>query len=238
MVLKNTVFSYHNVQFTSREKKSHWITPPPPGGQNTSDRSPLVNGPLDGVQRFRQIHGHGSGRTVLRFFGYGRHGFAVPQCGPVLLDGRRVEPLSDGQHRCSSAAAPVRRRFAAAWLLLLRRVERGGRQQPTAADHHHRSSDTMRILRLLALVMLLLLLVLLVRPTAGHPETAKVHQPTGVRPMVLRLGTRQVAAAICTKIESSVTGWRIVVVTVKRLDELLGRDTVFKRYAISTITAS
>jgi len=83
-------------------------------------------------------------------------------------------------------------------VLLQRVAERRRRQQAAAAGRHgpgHRGARTAAgtVVARVLLLLLLLLWVLLV--PVGHAKTAKVHQPAGVRAVVLRLGTRQVVVA-------------------------------------------
>jgi len=94
-------------------------------------------------------------------------------------------------------------------VLALRR-ETGRAQQAAAARRYgpgHRARCAAaavvgRLLPLLLLWLLLLLLLLwlwllprLLLVTVGHAKTAKVHQPAGLRAVVLRLGARQVVVA-------------------------------------------
>jgi len=84
--------------------------------------------------------------------------------------------------------------------VLLQRVAESRRRQQAAAAGCYgsgyrgaRTASGTVVARVLLLLWLLLLRVLLV--PVGHAKTAKVHQPAGVRAVVLRLGTRQVVVA-------------------------------------------
>jgi len=72
-------------------------------------------------------------------------------------------------------------------------------QQAVAAHRygpgHRARSAAAAVGRLLWLCLWLRLLPRLLLMTVGHAKTAKVHQPAGLRAVVLRLGARQVVVA-------------------------------------------
>jgi len=174
-----------------------------------------------------EVHGHRPGRALACrwFLGDGRHRLAVPERRTGRGGGGRgagrggqlavaaLTGIGSRNRRRPAVALQLQLLHRVAFLLLqltvlLQRVaESRGRQQAAATGRYgpgHRGARTV-VARVL-LLLLLLLRVLLV--PVGHAKTAKVHQPAGVRAVVLRLGTRQVVVACnicntCTRARSN-----------------------------------
>lgn len=176
-----------------------------------------------------EVHGRRPGGALAcrRFLGDGRHRLAVPERRTGSGGGGRgagrggwlavaLTEVGSRDRRRPAVALQLQLLRCVALLLLqltvlLQRVAESWRRQQAAAagrygPGHSGARTAAGTFGARVLLLLLLLLWMLLVPV-GHAETAKVHQPAGVRAVVLWLGTRQVVVACnicntCTRARS------------------------------------